>query len=278
MHMQNQARLLALEAMMRGLLGTGQVAGAAVYHLESGGNRTRAVLAFQTAEALRLDQATGLACACAVELLHNASLIHDDLQERDPDRRGRAAVWRKYDSAVAVSAGDLMISAAFASLASHPQPAAALGLMHAAISETARGQAVDLGLGASSLDDYRRLAAAKTGPLLALPVRLALIAARESGDQIAADIGKSLAIAYQIRDDLEDRDADRAAGRINLCAILQQTGLSTHDVIAAARKEVSVALVEVQRLADLLPRGSGVGFHTLANRLDAALLEHSHAA
>lgn len=263
---------------MRHLLGDGPVSVAARYHLDSGGSRARALLALDAATALGLDPAVGVSCACASELLHNASLVHDDVQERDAVRRGRPALWRRFDAATAICAGDLMISAAFASIAAHPDPAAALILMHNAVAVTARGQADDIGAQAASLDQYRVLAAAKTGPLLALPVRLALCAARAPGDAIAVGVGRKLAVAYQTIDDLQDRAADTAAGRVNICTVLEAGGISPDQVAVLARGEAYLALTEARVVANRLPHTVGTAFCNLADRLDSALRVFSHAA
>ena len=87
------------------------------FHLASGGSRTRAKLCIEAGLALQLHAKTIIALASSIELLHNASLIHDDLQDADATRRGRQSVWKKYGKSHAVCAGDVMIAAAFGSLA-----------------------------------------------------------------------------------------------------------------------------------------------------------------
>ncbi len=268
----------AFETAMRGLLGHGPVAEAAAYHLDAGGSRVRAQLACAAAAALGLDQASASACAAACELLHNASLVHDDLQERDVTRRGRPAVWARFDPAVAICVGDLMISAAYGSLAAHPDPSRAIAIMHDAVAETARGQSRDMQAHVTTLEGYRALAAAKTGPLLALPVRLALCAAGLPGDARATEIGARMAVAYQALDDLDDREADRAAGRVNLCALLEEFRHAPADASRAARAEARAALEDVRRLSTGLPADAGVAYRNLADRLDSALTEISDAA
>ena len=66
--------------------------------------------------ALGLSEPDVLCLAASAELLHNASLVHDDLQDQDGMRRGAPAVWKKYGSNVAICTGDLMLSAAYAAL------------------------------------------------------------------------------------------------------------------------------------------------------------------
>lgn len=268
----------AFETVMRDLLGHGPVADAAVYHLDTGGSRVRAGLACDAAAALGLDRAVATACAVASELLHNASLVHDDIQERDDTRRGKPAVWRRFGPAAAICVGDLMISAAYGSLAAHPDPSPAIAIMHDAVSETVRGQSRDMQSSITTLEDYRALAAAKTGPLLALPVRLALCAARLPGDARAAEMGARMAVAYQARDDLDDLDADLAAGRANLCTLLEHLGHAPEHAAFAARAEARRALRDVRQLSTGLPADAGVAYRNLADRLDSALTEVSDAA
>lgn len=268
----------AIETAMRDLLGHGPVADAAAYHLDTGGARVRARLAWDAATELGLTQVVATACAAAVELVHNASLVHDDLQERDETRRGRPAVWRKFGPAAAICVGDLMISAAYASLAAHPHPARAISLMHDAVAYTARGQSMDLQAHPTDIAGYRAIAAAKTGPLLALPVRLALCAAGASGDAIAQTVGASLAIAYQTLDDIADRDADIAAARVNICAIYETLGSSPVAAARQASAEAQSAMDDACAHAMRLPAGVDRAYRNLADRLVGALTEISDAA
>jgi geranylgeranyl diphosphate synthase type II len=264
----------AIDRRMIELCGTGPVAEAARYHFWTGGNRVRAKLGLDAAQALKLPQPVAEACACGPELLHNASLVHDDVQDRDATRRGHPAVWQRFGTAAAISVGDVMISAAFASAASHPEPARAVALLHDAITRTARGQARDLMKPRLNLESYREMVADKTGPLFALPVRLALAAAHTDGDDTAVEIGATLSFAYQILDDIRDRDADIAANRVNICRLLApgERGVS------AARMIALKALENVRAGAADLPGRAGTSFCNLADRMDSAMMEHADAA
>ena len=208
---------LDIDRHMIALCGTGPVAAGVQYHLATGGGRVRAQLGVEAADILDLGDRVALACACGPELLHNASLVHDDLQDRDEMRRGQPAVWRRFGPAAAISIGDLMVSAAYAALASHPDPGPRDPMLsHDALSRTARGQARDLTRAGGSVEEYRAMVADKTGALIALPVRLALAARHLDGDASAVACGDALAFAYQTLDDIADRDADRLSGRVNI--------------------------------------------------------------
>ena len=263
-----------IERHMVALCGTGPVADGVQYHLSTGGGRVRAQLGLEAAEILGLGDQIALACACGPELLHNASLVHDDLQDRDEMRRGQLAVWQRFGPAAAISIGDLMVSAAYAALASHPDPSRAILLSHDALSRTARGQARDLLRAEGSVAAYRAMVMDKTGALIALPVRLALAAGRASGDASAVACGEALAFAYQTLDDIADRDADRMSGRINLCALLNPAEDGVSLAQAAAREALDVA----RRHAAEMPDGSGQPFCNLADRMDSRLTEYANAA
>lgn len=267
-----------VDIQMRRLLGDGPVAQAARYHLDSGGSRTRAQLALEVGTALALPPDIRLSCACAAELLHNASLVHDDLQDNDVLRRGRPAVWREFGSAAAICTGDLMISAAYASLTDHPRIALAVRLLHEAISRTAKGQTDDLQSRMMAPQAYRAIIMQKTAPLLALPVRLALCAADAPGDAVTVQICDHLAYAYQACDDLCDRDDDRLSGRLNICLILEAAGTSPDDAAHYLACEARRALTQVRTLSDTLPFQAGTAFRRIADRLECAFMEYADAA
>ena len=124
----------------------GLIRQAALYHLSSGGSRVRAKLALQSANALGLGVKTSLAIASACELLHNASLVHDDLQDGDAYRRGDIAVWKKFGTNAAICLGDMMVSAAYAALCSaqNEKLPALVMHMHQRVSDVIKGQHADL--------------------------------------------------------------------------------------------------------------------------------------
>src|SRR6185295_17019159 len=79
-------------------------------HLASGGKRLRARLALTALTALGGERAHGIAWAAACELLHNATLVHDDVQDGDELRRGQPTVWARHGVAQAINAGDLLFA------------------------------------------------------------------------------------------------------------------------------------------------------------------------
>lgn len=276
-------RLEQVEQLMLDLIAnvTGEAAQAAAGHFSAGGSRVRAKLALHACHALNLKTAEAVSIAAACELLHNASLVHDDLQDRDVQRRGRPAIWRSHGEATAICVGDLMLSASYAALAGIGSGAAPLlSRMHARVAAVIRGQCEDLRLqGAvkSTLDTYKRVACAKSGPLLVLPLELALARAGLDGAiATAVDAGSLFAIGYQISDDLADVADDALNEELNIVAVLAASGEPQPD---QAARELAIRCFEQARAAAAnLPSGAGELLAGQARRQAAALADAAVAA
>ena len=196
------------------------------YAVLGGGKRVRAILVYAAADAVR-GAPEGLdAPACAVELIHAYSLVHDDLPAMDDDalRRGRPTCHRAFDEATALLAGDALQSLAFEVLSSDPHlPAGAerrcrmlTALSRAAGSRgMAGGQTIDLGAVGKALtpEELEHMHLCKTGALIRASVLLGAL----SGPADEATIGKldefarCVGLSFQIRDDLLDVEGDAAA-------------------------------------------------------------------
>jgi geranylgeranyl diphosphate synthase type II len=186
-------------------------------------------------------------------------------------RREQPAVWSRYGKDIAISTGDLLISAAYMAIAQHPHPAAALGVMHNAIVLTIGGQTQDCRSTQPSPEKCATIAAHKSGPLLALPIRLALIAADVPGQEIAVQAGFALAVAYQTLDDIADRCADYANDATNICLALEAVGHSeaAAHILAVARARTALKTARCE--AGALPNGVGAPLLALADRLETRL-------
>ncbi len=260
--------LAMVERRMREVTGVdtdspGQVYAAIRHHLDSGGNRTRAALGVGAATALQLHPRDTVAIATASELLHNASLIHDDVQDQADTRRDAPAVWTVFGENIAICAGDLLVSAAYSALTSTSDPAISTELIQVAHEATARvihGQARDLEMQHVDLSDfeaYKDVAGEKSGALLGLPVELALtVAGFVDYVPTARDAARCLAIAYQVADDLEDEHFDaHSGGCLNAVMVLRNAGYAKPR--RAARYQALLALREAMRLTMYLPLQSG---------------------
>jgi farnesyl diphosphate synthase len=196
------------------------------YSALGGGKRVRPVLAYATASALGIPETSVDGVACAVELIHAYSLVHDDLPAMDDDdlRRGRPTCHKAFDEATAILVGDALQVLAFETLASGPGlPADAtirleLVRLLAAASGTAGmagGQALDLAAVGKqlSLAEVEEMHARKTGALIRASVMMAAACAAGAStattralDEFATAIG----LAFQIQDDLLDIEGDAA--------------------------------------------------------------------
>ena len=194
------------------------------YAVLSGGKRLRPLLVYAAAQALGHDSPHLDAPACAVELIHAYSLVHDDLPAMDDDalRRGKPTVHIAFDEATAILAGDALQSLAFELLAASPLSAdARVAMLHElAVAAGARGmcggQARDIDATGITIgiDALQRLHALKTGALLRASVRLGAIAANADADAATMQrldmFADALGLAFQIRDDLLDIEGDSA--------------------------------------------------------------------
>ena len=251
---------------------------AVIYHLGTPGLRVRSQIALHAAECLGVDTQSALAMATCCELLHNASLIHDDLQDRDQLRRGTRAVWSMFGDDVALCAGDLLLSAAFAALADVTDVAAVphlIALTHAAVAQTIRGQtsaALPPHADFDRLAAYEAMAAAKSGPLLALPFGLVFSYCNRP-DLVAtsARAVSAFSIAYQIADDLADIEADARTvigAAANIVIVLEAAGRADRmtaqaSAVLLARTKLSEALA----VAAALPDGTAAILSDLAQRI-----------
>jgi geranylgeranyl diphosphate synthase type II len=206
-----------------------QVAGhqPADYHLRTGGSRTRMKICIGASLSLGLSDSDAVRLSASIELMHNASLVHDDIQDHDPTRRGMEAVWSKFGHNVAICTGDYLITKAFGSLASVSCSGALPSLleeMQQSVSETIYGQLEDLTTEeVTSAKQYEQIAARKAGPLLYLPLVLPLVASNEAVSvSIAKRSATNFAVAYQILDDLTDSVDDDSKSRPNLLNFYKQ--------------------------------------------------------
>ncbi len=202
--------------------GSSKVADAMHYSVEAGGKRLRPLLCLATAQVLGTEQKAVIDVACALELVHTYSLIHDDLPAMDDSdlRRGKASCHTVYGEAIAILAGDALLTMAFEKIAvygQNKQQAAkavriALELATAAgVQGMIGGQELDLlAEGKSlSLKEVEEIAALKTGALFSAAVRCGALAAGagQSELEVLSSFARLTGKAFQIVDDLLDSTA-----------------------------------------------------------------------
>ena len=250
------------KALARVLDGFGQappsLREAMAYSLLAGGKRLRPILALAACEAVGGREEDAIDVACAVEMIHTYSLIHDDLPAMDDDdfRRGQPTSHKKFGEAHAILAGDALQTEAFgvvvAKRRTHPRETAecAFELARAAgAAGMVGGQVIDIEATGKKIliDHLETLHRAKTGELLLVAVRMG---ARMGGADDATlerltRYGRALGLAFQIVDDVlditadlatlgKDPGSDRAAGKTTFVDLLGPEGARkrARDVMA----------------------------------------------
>jgi geranylgeranyl pyrophosphate synthase len=240
-------------------------------HLRAGGQRTRAHISLSCSTALNLNQTDSIALAASVELLHNASLVQDDLQDKATTRRGAATVWSEHGPDCAIGLTDLMIAAAFRALGEISQPRAIPGLienLYRAISVTIRGQTDDLSGTAASLEGALSIARRKSGPLFALSLELPLyLGGRHESLGYALEAAEAFGLGYQIYDDIVDLDEDRAVNSHGNTVLALESSLPPEEARASARLLARQYLETSASMARELPLGSGRVLSDLSSRI-----------
>lgn len=193
------------------------------YALLAPGKRIRPQLVLMATEACGGRISAAIPAACAVEMVHAYSLVHDDLPAMDDDdlRRGQLTCHKKFGEDVAVLVGDALLARAFEIMASDIKPgeraAACCGVLGKAAGATALvgGQAADLSaeLSAGNVEQIEFIHSRKTGALFLASLQLGGIVAGadEESMNALATYGRQLGLAFQITDDLLDVAGDQAA-------------------------------------------------------------------
>jgi len=227
-----------LRALVEGRLGTlpfaaelGELEGALRYSLLGGGKRIRPVLCLATGEALGRAPEETLDAACALELVHTFSLVHDDLPALDDDdlRRGQPSAHVRFGENVAILAGDALLAEAFRLVLAYPTPEVGRVLAGATLGMIG-GQYLDVTedgeLDGAGLAELHSL---KTGRLLQASVLCAVaVAGEEAGPW--AELGREIGLLFQIVDDILDATGtaeelgktpgkDEAAGKVTYVSL-----------------------------------------------------------
>ena len=249
------------------------------YSLFAGGKRIRPVLVLAAGEAVGGAREDLMPLACAVEMVHTYSLVHDDLPAMDDDdlRRGKPTSHKVFGEAIAILAGDALLTRAFHLMAEIPEGwdaervrrrVRATALLGEACGTTGLigGQVMDLesegrAIGAPDLECLHR---AKTGALLSACVRggAVLGGAREEEQALLSRYASAIGLAFQVVDDVLDATEDAAhlgktAGKDE--AARKATYVSLHGLEQARAMAAALRQEALDALAPLGPRGELLG-------------------
>ena len=190
---------------------------AARHYPLAGGKRVRPFIVLTSTEAVGGNPEKAVYAAAAVELLHNYSLVHDDIMDMDEKRRGRPTVHKVWGINMAILAGDLLFSKVFEAVAKIPVKAEkvvrVLDVIAKTSNELCEGQAMDLEFenkGTVTIEEYMKMISGKTGALIDASATIGGIIGTENEDYIRAlsKYGRNIGIAFQVWDDVLDLIAD----------------------------------------------------------------------
>lgn len=190
---------------------------AARHYPLAGGKRVRPFIVLTSTEAVGGNPEKAVYAAAAVELLHNYSLVHDDIMDMDEKRRGRPTVHKVWGINMAILAGDLLFSKVFEAVAKIPVEAEkvvrVLDVIAKTSNELCEGQAMDLEFenkGTVTIEEYMKMISGKTGALIDASATIGGIIGTENEDYIRAlsKYGRNVGMAFQIWDDVLDLIAD----------------------------------------------------------------------
>lgn len=182
------------------------------YTLSLGGKRVRPLLCLLACRLYSDNIATALPIARALEVFHNFTLLHDDLMDKSPIRRGQPTVYRKWNDNTAILSGDAMSIEAYRSLEGIENPQLlfkVLPFFNKMAIEICKGQQYDMDFEERehvSVAEYIEMIRLKTAVLLGVALRLGALAAGayDSDAQILDEVGQALGLAFQIQDDYLD--------------------------------------------------------------------------
>lgn len=175
------------------------------YHLSTGGKHLRGHLALAEANALGVPQEKAMTWALACELLHNATLVHDDIQDHDPIRRGQMSLWKRFGVAQAINAGDLLIFKAF-EVAAELKTSELPRILAQTAQQLVKGQSDEIEIpsyepSSGYWEGYKQMCRLKTGTLFQLPIHGIHILGNQESD---LNCWLELGVCYQILDDIND--------------------------------------------------------------------------
>jgi geranylgeranyl diphosphate synthase, type I len=221
----------------------------------SGGKRVRPTVAMLACEAAGGDAENAVDFGVGIELVHDASLVVDDIIDRSDVRRGTESAWAEYGYGPAIIASDGMLGEAFELFSSDPR---AMEVVAESMIELGMGEASELVATPSNQTEYMELARRKTGALFRAAAELGAIAADADPETVDAfgEYAERVGIAFQIRDDVLDATADpdelgKPTGQdeeIGRPSIVQVTDLSAEEANELAHEQSNAALAALDRV------------------------------
>lgn len=238
----------------------------------AGGKRIRPALCLFAADTLGGRIGDAMPGAVAIELVHNFSLVHDEVQDHDHERHHRPTIWARFGEGQAINVGDYLYTRAVRALTDGPGEVSrrmqALAILHEAIGRMIEGQWQDISFesrDAVAAEEYLAMVAGKTGALLGAPLEIGAVLSGMDSSRAAllGEWGRAVGLAFQIQDDYLGIWGDPAeTGKSNTGDIMRKKktlpviyGLAdgaARGVIAAAYSLPSLASGDVERVVAAL--------------------------
>jgi geranylgeranyl diphosphate synthase type I len=222
--------------------------------LLSGGKRVRPAVTVLACEAVGGGPADAVDFAVGIELVHNASLVIDDIIDRSEMRRGTPSAWAEFGYGPAIVASDGLLGEAFALFSENER---AMRIVAEAMVELGEGEATELVARPETEAEYMTLARRKTGVLFRAAAELGAVAGGADAVTVEAlgDYAERVGVAFQIRDDVLDATADAAAlgkptgqdAAMDRPSLVQVTDLSPDEANERATHESDRALAALSR-------------------------------
>lgn len=220
----------------------------------SGGKRVRPLVTILACEAANGNAEDAVDFGVGIELVHNASLVIDDVIDQSEMRRGVESAWTAHGYGPAIIASDGLLGEAFELFSDEPR---AMQAATESMIELGEGEATELVAQPTNQDEYMQLARRKTGALFRAAAELGAIAADADPFTVEAfgEYAERMGVAFQIRDDVLDTtaDADELGKPTNQDAemdrpsVVQVTELTPDEANALARKEANRAIDALER-------------------------------
>lgn len=246
---------------------------------EATGKRIRPLLVLLTTAAYGADWQSALPAAAAVELVHNFSLVHDDIQDNSPKRRGRDTVWRKWGAPMAINAGDALFVLSNQAIIDLKEKYSAevvlkaAEILHNTCLDLTRGQFLDMSYEERtdlSVEDYWPMIAGKTSALLSACCQIGALlgGANQEMQEAYRSFGHYLGLAFQVQDDILGIWGDEKLTGKSAASDLVE-GKNSLPVLAGLRKKGRFAErwaqgpikpEEVEEVARLLASEDGYGY------------------
>ena len=260
---------------------------------EATGKRIRPLMLLLCTSACGATWEPALPAAAAVELVHNFSLVHDDIQDNSDKRRGRPTTWVKWGMPMAINVGDALFvlsNQAIIDLNEYYSPdviVRAAGILHDTCLDLTRGQFLDMSYEERvdlSVDDYWPMVAGKTAALLSACCHIGALlgGADEAKQESYRSFGHYLGIAFQVQDDIlgiwgnesltgKSAASDLVEGKNSLPVL---AGLGRNGKFAARWKQGPIQSEEVEAVARLLTNEGGyeTAYEASKQMTDLALL------